>query len=98
GNLGQSWFGDQSASLGGFPLPSYANWSLGLTFEFDPFTLDLVYSNTNLTKENCFVFTGDPGATPGGAVNPVTNPLGLQSNWCGPAFVGKLTYDFVTGK
>lgn len=98
GTVGRSWFGTQSASLGGFPLPDYANWSLGISFEFDPFTLELTYSNTSLTKENCFVFTGDPGAAPGGAVNPVTNPMGLRSNWCGPVFVGTLTYEFSAGK
>jgi uncharacterized protein (TIGR02001 family) len=98
GIAGRSWFGTQSADLGGFPLPDYTNWSLGLTFEFDPFTLDLTYSNTNLTKESCFVFTGDPGAAPGGVINPITNPTGLRSNWCGPVFVGTLSYSFSPGK
>jgi uncharacterized protein (TIGR02001 family) len=98
GAVGRSWFGPQSASLGGFPLPDYTNWSLGISFTYDPFMLDLTYSNTNLTKENCFVFTGDPNAAPGGAINPVTNPMGLRSNWCGPAFVGTLTYEFSPAK
>ena len=65
---------------------------------FDPFTLELTYSNTNLTKENCFVFTGDPGAVPGGVIDPITNPMGLRSNWCGAVFVGKFSYDFSAGK
>jgi len=98
GTLGRSRFGTQSPDLGGFPLPAYTNWSLGLTFEFDPFTLELTYSNTNLTKENCFVFTGDPGAVPGGVIDPITNPLGLRSNWCGAAFVGTFSYEFSAGK
>jgi uncharacterized protein (TIGR02001 family) len=96
--LSRSWFGTQSASLGGFPLPSYTSWSLGISFEYDAFTLAFTYSNTNLTKENCFVFTGDPGAGPGGVIDPITNPMGLRSNWCGAAFVGSLSYEFAPGK
>jgi uncharacterized protein (TIGR02001 family) len=94
GSVGHSWFGTQSAALGGFPLPSYTNWSLGISFERDPFTLSFTYSNTSLTKENCFVFTGDLGAVPGGVIDPITNPMGLRSNWCGPAFVGTLSWEF----
>jgi uncharacterized protein (TIGR02001 family) len=98
GAVGHSWFGNQSADLGGFPLPAYTHWSLGISFNYDPFTLDVSYHNTNLTKENCFVFTGDPNATPGGAIDLITNPMGLRSNWCGPAFVGTLSYEFSPGK
>ena len=94
GTVGRSWFGTQSASLGGFPLPSYASWTAAISFDYEPFTLSFTYSNTSLTKENCFVFTGDPGAAPGGVIDPVTNPMGLRSNWCGPAFVGSLSYSF----
>jgi hypothetical protein len=88
----------QSASLGGFPLPSYTNWSLGISFDREPFSLSFTYSNTNLTKENCFVFTGDPNAAPGGVIDPVTNPMGLRSNWCGAVFVGSLSWEFSPGK
>lgn len=98
GAVGRSWFGTQSPALGGFPLPAYTNWWLDLSFSYDPFTLDFVYSNTNLTKENCFVFTGDPGAAPGGVIDPVKNPMGLRSSWCGAAFVGSLSYEFSPGK
>ena len=31
-------------------------------------------------------------------IDPVTNPMGLRSNWCGPAFVGTLSYEFSPGK
>jgi len=54
----------------------------------------LTYHNTNLSKENCFVFTGDPNAVPGGAIDAITNPTGLRSNWCGPALVGTLSFEF----
>jgi uncharacterized protein (TIGR02001 family) len=86
---GYSWFGNQAAQLGGFPLPAYLNWQAGVTFTHKAFNLDLRYYDTNLSKENCFVFTGDPNAQPGGRVNLVTNPDGLVSNWCGATFVAK---------
>ena len=92
GGAGYSWFGHQSAELGGFPLPAYLNWQAGITFTRKVFNLDLRYYDTNLSKENCFVLTGDPNATPGGVVNPVTNPEGLMSNWCGATFVAKFWF------
>ena len=45
-------------------------------------------------EENCFVFTGDPNARLGGRVDPVTNPAGLTSNWCGATFVAKAWFAF----
>jgi uncharacterized protein (TIGR02001 family) len=86
---GYSWFGDQSATLGGFPLPAYLNWHAGVTFAYKALNFDLRYHDTNLSKEDCYVFTGDPGAGLGGHRDPVTNPTGLMSNWCSPAFVVK---------
>jgi len=86
---GYSWFGNQAAHLGGFPLPAYLNWQAGVTFTHKIFNLDLRYYDTNLSKENCFVFTGDPNAQPGGRVDPITNPAGLASNWCGATVVAK---------
>jgi uncharacterized protein (TIGR02001 family) len=91
---GYSWFGNQAAQLGGFPLPAYLNWQAGVTFTHKAFNLDLRYYDTNLSKENCFVFTGDPNARPGGRVNPVSNPDGLVSNWCGATFVAKAWFAF----
>lgn len=86
---GYSWFGDQSPELGGFPLPAYWNWHAGVTFTHKALNLDLRYHDTNLSKEDCYVFTGDTGARPGGQRDPVTNPSGLMSNWCSAAFVVK---------
>ena len=63
-----------------------------MTFTYKVLNLDLRYHDTNLTKENCFVFTGDPNALPGGRVDPLTNPEGLTSRWCGAAFVAKLWF------
>ena len=86
---GYSWFGNQVPQLGGFPLPAYLNWQAGVTFTYKAFNLDLRYYDTNLSKENCFVYTGDPSARPGGRIDPITNPAGLVSNWCGATIVAK---------
>jgi len=91
---GYSWFGNQAPQLGGFPLPAYLNWQAGVTFTHKVFNLDLRYYDTNLSKENCFVFTGDLNARPGGRVDLVTNPAGLVSNWCGATFVAKAWFAF----
>jgi uncharacterized protein (TIGR02001 family) len=90
--VGYSKFGGQSAELGGFPLPAYLNWNAGVTFSRKNFNLDLRYYDTNLSKENCFVLTGDPGATPGGSIDPVRNPEGLMSRWCSATFVAKFWF------
>ena len=92
GGAGYSWFGNQSPELGGFPLPAYLNWQAGVTFTRKIFNLDLRYYDTNLSKENCFVLTGDPNARPGGAVDLVTNPEGLTSRWCSATFVAKFSF------
>jgi len=91
---GYSWFGNQARDLGGFPPPAYLNWQAGVTFTHKIFNLDLRYYGTNLSKENCFVFTGDPNARPGGRVDLVTNPAGLVSNWCGATIVAKAWFAF----
>jgi uncharacterized protein (TIGR02001 family) len=91
---GYSWFGNQSAHLGGFPLPAYLNWQAGVTFTYKAFNLDLRYYDTNLSKENCFVLTGDPNARPGGRVDPIANPDGLVSNWCSATIVAKAWFAF----
>jgi uncharacterized protein (TIGR02001 family) len=92
GGAGYSWYGNQSPELGGFPLPAYLNWQFGVTFTRKVFNLDLRYYDTNLSKENCFVLTGDPGATPGGSIDPVRNPEGLMSRWCSATFVAKFSF------
>ena len=93
GGAGYSWFGNQAAALGGFPLPAYLDWQAGVTITRKMFNLDLRYYDTNLSKENCFVFTGDPNARPGGRADPVTNPDGLTSRWCGATFVAKIWFE-----
>ena len=95
GNAGYWRFGDTSAAQGGLPLPAYANWRLGLVLTLrEHLSLDLSYWDTNLSKEDCFVLTGDTMATPGGVANPINNPDGLRSRLCGATLVGTLTAKF----
>jgi hypothetical protein len=76
--------GTTDAFYGGVPLPSYANWDAGLAITWKAFTLDLRYYQSNLTPAQCNVFTSDQTANAGGV---------LTSNWCGAAFIAKLSID-----
>jgi len=77
-------------------LPDYTTWNVGLGFTWKVFTLDLRYSGTDLSKENCFILTGDPGAGFGGSTS-VLNPGGNTSKWCGDTFIAKLSADLTLG-
>jgi len=77
----------------GVPLPSYTTWSAGFGWTWKVFTVDLRYTDTNLSKSDCNVFTGDHTATPTPAAVSPTNPLGNASNWCGARFVARLSAD-----
>ncbi len=85
--------GGVSAAGGGLPLPDFTNWHAGLTFSYRVFKLGLNYTDTNLSKENCYVLTGDLGAIPGGISNPGNNPFGLRSGLCGATFSATLGFD-----
>ena len=78
-DLGHHWFGTVAPIFGGFALPSYTHWRAGLAFTYNVFTLDLSYHDTNLSREDCYVFTGDP--------------QGLRSNWCGAALIATLSFE-----
>jgi len=77
-------------------LPDYTTWNVGLGFTWKVFTLDLRYSGTDLSKENCFILTGDPGAGVGGSVSTL-NAGGNTSKWCGDTFIAKLSADLTLG-
>ncbi len=75
----------------GVPYTSYWNWDLGVGFTWKVLTLDLRYYDTNLTRAECNVFTGAQNASfSPGNVTP-QNPTGLGTNWCGAAFIAKLS-------
>jgi len=102
GELGYQAFG--STSLG-TQLPDYAHWRLGTAFTRGNWSLEVNYQDTNLSKESCFVLTGDTSA--GGTLAGlgdlgrrrfVQNSDGLQSNLCGRTVVGVLSFEFAPPK
>jgi Bacterial protein of unknown function (Gcw_chp) len=73
----------------GVKYTSYATWDAGFGFTWKVLTLDLRYYDTNLNKQECSVFTSAQNATFVGATTQ--DPNGLGTNWCGAAFVAKLS-------
>jgi uncharacterized protein (TIGR02001 family) len=107
GEFGRQWLGTSDAFYGttvatafggpfpnGIPEPSYNTWNIGVGFTYKVFTLDLRYSDTNLSKGNCNAFTSDYSTTNSspGFVTAI-NPSGFGSNWCGAAGIVKLSAD-----
>ena len=98
GEIGRQWLGTMDAFYGvpAFPLgikyADYDTWNVGIGFTYKVFTLDLRYSQTDLSKGNCSAFTSAFNATGTTNVTPI-NPGGTGSNWCGAAGVAKLSFD-----
>ena len=104
GEFGRQWLGTSDSFYGtgaiiaayaaGIPEPSYNTWNIGVGFTYKVFTLDLRYSDTNLSKGACNAFTSDHTATTAtaGSVSAI-NPGGFESNWCGPVGIVKLSAD-----
>jgi uncharacterized protein (TIGR02001 family) len=76
----------------GIPLPDYTTWNVGVGWTYKVFTVDLRYIDTNLSKADCNVFTGDHTATFTPSAVTATN-FGNASNWCGGRFVARLSAD-----
>ena len=108
GEFGRQWLGTSDSFYGttavapGFtvgPFPNgikyadYNTWNIGIGFTYKVFTLDLRYSDTDLSKGDCSVFTGAFNATVGTTTVTGNNPLGASSNWCGAAGIVKLSAD-----
>jgi hypothetical protein len=107
GEFGRQWLGTSDAFYGttvatafggpfplGIPEPSYNTWNVGIGFTYKVFTLDLRYSDTNLSKASCNAFTSDYSTTSFSPANiTAINPGGFGSNWCGAAGIVKLSAD-----
>jgi uncharacterized protein (TIGR02001 family) len=103
GEFGRQWLGTSDSFYGvispgfpnfrfGIPYASYDTWNIGIGFTYKVFTLDLRYSDTDLSKGNCSAFTSAYNAAGTTNVTPI-NPGGTGSNWCGPAGIAKLSFD-----
>jgi uncharacterized protein (TIGR02001 family) len=104
GEFGRQWLGTSDSFYGvplfpnGINYADYNTWNIGIGFTYKVFTLDLRYSDTNLSKGDCNAFTSDFAAR--GEINAFTgtnvtaiNPGGVGSNWCSARFVAKLSAD-----
>jgi uncharacterized protein (TIGR02001 family) len=104
--VGRQWLGTSDSFYGtGFTNPGFAGpfpngikyadydtWNIGIGFTYKVFTLDLRYSDTDLSKGNCNAFTSAFNSTGTTAITSI-NPTGASSNWCGAAGVVKLSAD-----
>jgi hypothetical protein len=99
GEVGHYWLGTTDvfyavpAFPAGTPLPDYTTWNIGFGLTYKVFTLDFRYYDTDLSKGECNVLTGDQTATFSPAnISPI-NPGGLGSKWCNATFIVKLSAD-----
>jgi uncharacterized protein (TIGR02001 family) len=99
GEFGRQFLGTTDAFYGflptfpnGIKYADYNTWNVGIGFTYKVFTLDLRYSDTDLSKGNCNAFTSAFNATGTTNVTPI-NPTGAGSNWCGAAGIAKLSFD-----
>jgi uncharacterized protein (TIGR02001 family) len=111
GEFGRQWLSTSDAFYGttvrtafggpfpnGIPEPSYNTWNIGVGFTWKVFTLDLRYSDTNLSKASCNAFTSDYSTTNASpafvtAINPGNGATAFGSNWCGATGIAKLSAD-----
>jgi hypothetical protein len=98
GEFGRQWLGSSDsfyavpAFPAGIPYASYNTWNAGIGFTYKVFTLDLRYSDTDLSKGDCSAFTSAFNAS--GTTNVTSiNPGGTGSNWCGATGIAKLSVD-----
>jgi uncharacterized protein (TIGR02001 family) len=110
GELGYQWLGTSDSfygctvgapgvgclanSPGGINYKDYVTWNIGLGWTWKVFTVDLRYTDTNLSKGDCNAFTSDHTAT--GVSNQTAINTGPGSNWCGSRFTAKLAVDITT--
>ena len=82
----------------GINYADYNTWNIGVGFTYKVFTLDVRYSDTDLSKGDCNAFTSDfaaRGNITAGSGTSITaiNPTGVGSSWCGAAGIVKLSAD-----
>jgi uncharacterized protein (TIGR02001 family) len=88
--------GTSDAFYGDIKYTSYWNWDAGIGFTYKVLTLDLRYYDSNLSKSECNAFTSAQSVSFSQGFITAQNPNGLGTNWCGAAFIAKLsaTIDF----
>lgn len=103
GELGEQFLGTSDAFYGvpafpnGVSYSDYTTWNVGLGFTYKVFTLDLRYSDTDMSEASCNLFTGDHTAGFNAGSLNLTNTTGNASKWCGATFLAKLSFDMTLG-
>jgi uncharacterized protein (TIGR02001 family) len=98
GEFGRQWNGktDTFYAVPAFPTgikyADYNTWNIGAGFTYKVFTLDIRYSDTDLSRGNCSSFADAFNASGTADVTPI-NPKGAGSNWCGASGIVKLSAD-----
>ena len=87
--FGHYFLGRTGAALGNIQLPEYNYGNVGVSYTYGIATLDVRFHDTDLTKRDCFTFTGDPRGFSRGSGT---------SNWCGDAIIATLSVDLVGSK
>ena len=94
GEFGRQWLGTSDSFYGtgagtfyaaGIPEPSYNTWNIGIGFTYKVFTLDLRYSDTNLSKGDCNAFTSDYTANVSDRWQRLARSIRVGSNPTGAA-------------
>jgi hypothetical protein len=93
GEFARYYLGTTDAFYAFTPLPDYYTWNVGIGLTYKVFTLDFRYYDTDLSKAECNVLTGDHTASFSPANITAINGSGLGSHWCSPAFVVALKAD-----
>lgn len=105
GEFGRQWLGTSDSFYGvttflpggpGINYADYNTWNIGLGLTYKVFTVDLRYTDTDLSKANCNAFTSDHTATAQGLINSINPAPGNGSNWCGSRFTAKLSVDITS--
>ena len=81
GEFGRQWLGTSDVFYGNVKYADYNTWNIGIGFTYKVFTLDFRYSDTDLSKADCNLFTSDFTATAAG------------SKWCGATGIVRLSAD-----
>lgn len=91
GDLGYWALGTSDAFYGFTKYTSYLNWDAGFGLTWKVLTLDLRYYDSNLSKSECNAFTSSQSVSFSPSYITAQNPNGLGTNWCGAAYIAKLS-------
>ena len=76
----------------GINYADYTTWNIGLGFTWKVFTLDLRYSDTDLSQANCNAFTSDHTASFNGSFSRSIRAASARSG-AAATFIAKLSAD-----